>query len=98
MMILKDEADVPVAKVSQLLFRQGEGVLALHGYLALRRTVQRAKDVQQGAFAGSRWTHDRQSLPPVQLKGNIPEHGQGPAAGGVIFLEMSDLQSHFRQV
>ena len=61
--VLEDEADVPVAEVGQLALGQGERVLAVEADGAGGRPVEGAEDVQQRALAGAGRPHDRHAAP-----------------------------------
>ena len=57
---MEDEPDATVSKFRLLLIRQCKQILPLEKNGAAARAVERAKDVQQGAFAGPRCANDGQ--------------------------------------
>src|SRR4051794_22909414 len=98
MMILKDEADVSIAKVGELLFRQREGVGVCESDLAARGPIERAKYMQERAFARAARSHDGQRLAFLDREANVAKHRQTAGAGGIIFAQVIDLQAHYEGV
>ena len=94
MVVLKDEADVSIAKVGQVALGQGEGIASLQPHVAARRPVERAENVQQRALAGAGRPHDGHGVAALQVERHIAQHGQGAAARRVILGEMFNVEGH----
>ncbi len=64
---LENETDHLVADRRKIVVRQRRRVLASKEVLAMSRPVQGAENVQQGALATARCTHDRDEVSPRKL-------------------------------
>src|SRR5436190_23596964 len=93
-MVLKDEANVTVAKIGKLTLGQGEGVLAIKADGPRGGRLQRADDVEEGALARARRPHDGGGFASLELEVDITQHTQRATAGGVILRQVLDLQNH----
>ena len=90
--VLKDEADRPIAEAGQFGFRQPIRVLAAQRDGAVRGRVQSADRVEQRALARSARTQDRQILAGAQLQRYVAQDAQGLAARRILFAHVVDRQ------
>jgi hypothetical protein len=90
--VLKNEADLLVAKCSQLFFGELERVVAIQSYRAGGRRVECAEDVEQRAFAAAGGSHDRHCVTSLERERNVREHFERPARRGVVFGDLGGLK------
>jgi hypothetical protein len=81
-MLLEDEADLPIAKGGQLRLGQLERVQAVERHPPAAGRLQGAQHAQQGALAGAAGADNRQVLPALHGQRDIAEHHQRLAASG----------------
>src|SRR4029078_1914850 len=77
--ILKDEADVPIAKRSLVPLVQIERIGVVQRDRAGARWLERTEDVQKRALAATRRTGDRYRVPPRQRQRNAVQDLERPA-------------------
>src|SRR5229473_3647259 len=97
MMILEHEADRAIAKIRQLRLGKGKWILVVQTNRSGGRRVERAQDMQQGAFAGAGRPHDRQRLAPLQSQIEITKNRQRPASRRIVLAEMLNFERHLRR-
>ena len=77
-MELKDKTKVGIAKCAQLATGQPGRALAPNGNLARIRQVERAQDLKEGGFAGTRRAHDAHNLACIHSQVHPAEDLQLP--------------------
>ena len=87
MVILKHEADLPIAKRRQLFFGQLERIAVVEPDFPGGGTFQGAEDVQQCALARSGRPHDRQGVALAKFERHTLQDDQGLGAGRVLLSD-----------
>ena len=75
MVKLKNETDGLVPEFCERLFFQAADILT-DDHLALIRTVQRAENMKEGAFAGTRFPHNTDDLWGINLNFNTFQYSE----------------------
>ena len=90
-MELKYEPYPPIPEFRLLCIRHSKEIVPIERDGASGRFIKGSDNMEQGAFAGSRSSHDRHQLAAVNLKVNPLEDGQfvGPHREG--FMEVGDF-------
>ena len=95
-MVLKDEADLPVAKVRLLGQRKLERIGPPDRYAAGSRLIQHADDVQQRTLTRPARPGDDDRLPPPHRQRSPGENVQRPGRGRKFFRQAADVEIRTR--
>jgi hypothetical protein len=90
--VLKDEADLLIAKGGLLFFSQRKGVLPIERNRAGGWLIESAQDVKQRAFATARRPHDCDGITTLKFQVDVIQNGQRPAWCVVLFGKMRNLE------
>src|SRR6267143_246144 len=71
---LKNETDLSIANISQIIATQVGGIGAIEQIASASWPIEAAEDIHHGRFAGATGAHNRHELPGSYLEGNTP-HG-----------------------
>ena len=85
---LIDQADLPAPEDRQFVFAQAVNVRPADKYLAFRRLVHAAEDMQQGRFAAAGRTDDRDEFPCFDRKAHMVQRGDLRLTGAVYFRQV----------
>ena len=82
---LEDEAEVAAADLGELIIVEPRDVVLTQQVLAAGRAIETAQQVEHGALARPRSTHDGDVLAGIDVDGHAPQgvhrdRGDGPAA------------------
>ena len=92
MMILKDEADLPIAEGGQHGPGQFGGILTIEHHASLPRRLERADNAQQRALAGAAGAEDRQILASREFQRDTAQHHQRFRPGGELLGDVFDAE------
>src|SRR5262249_10254130 len=94
MMKLKHKPNATVAKVSQHTIRQVRQLNTTTVYRALRRTIQAAHQVQEGAFPRPGRSHNSNHLPRCDSQMHTAQYLNGRLGPHVVFIHVLNLNQH----
>src|SRR5262249_50426377 len=90
--ILKHEADLPVAERGHLRLAQLERVLIVQLDRSRSRRLQSADDVEQSAFAAARRAHNRHGVAALKRQIYVGQDRQRAARRLVFFGQVSEFE------
>jgi hypothetical protein len=92
---LKNEADVLVSPIGELRFVQARDVDALDEAFAFGWTIDAGDDVEERAFSGTGWAHQREEFTGGDIERNVVEGGDIDIALPINLGEITDRNNGF---
>jgi len=90
--VLKNEADLSIAKSGSMVFAERRGVLPIQNDTAGRGRLESSQNIEKSALAASGWPHNGGSFPRFKIQVHVGPDGDGTAGSGIFLGEICDRE------